>query len=341
MRKPAALLATTFLAAGLLSLTQTAYADTDDVTITTTASVNWWDHIQTKVDWCDPAAQAGDRIVVELPRQLEGFFSPDFSAVDTRGEALATAIIEGRTLSIRINERLSEGTCATATLTSTLVDGRAAQDSSIDLDFGVDGTVIQNRVHVRAWQKNQRAGANAWGEFRDDDDQCRSDGRDCLVWHWDSMAGPFSNGVMRGSAAEGQDFACKDVTVELVRLGEHGEVKGATPWSGGITCEPAGLRVDLDDVPAGTLARVNVRASVTPVAAGGITYTTRFAVSDGTRTSVATDDQTSTMARLTARAARADEPTVRPDERQGIWPFLALGTLLAAALAAVVVRRKG
>lgn len=343
MRKPAAMLATTFLATGLLALVPPSYAEPDTapnaVTITTTSTVDWWDRIETQVDWCDGQAKAGDELVVELPRQLTGF-RPDFSAADEQGDSLASATIDGNTLRIRIDETLGKGTCAIAHLESVLVDGRSARDSHLDLDFRVDGQVIQNRVDVRPWKEGARKEANAWGEFRDQDDQCRTSGRSCLLWHWDTMAGPFSGGVLSGRPAAGQEFACADVTIDLVRLGEHGEVTGTTEGDGQVTCTPDELRVALDAVPAGTLARVNVPASTSPVAVGGVTFRTEFVARDSAHTSIATDQLTSTTATLSARSAPDDGQRSRPEEMQGAWPFLAIGALLAAGLVAVAVRRR-
>lgn len=342
MLKPGALLATSFLT-GLLALAPPSYAGPDAapdaVTITTTPTVDWWDRIETQVDWCDSHAKAGDELLVELPRQLTGF-RPDFSADDAKGDPIATATVEGNTLRIRIDETLGEGTCATAHLESVLVDGRSARDSHVALDFRVDGEVVENRIDVRPWKEGARQEANAWGEFRDQDDQCRTSGRSCLVWHWDTMAGPFSGGVLNGRPAAGQEFACAEVTIDLVRLGEHGEVTGTTEGDGRVTCKPDELHIVLAPVPAGSLARVNVPASTSPVAVGGVTFSTEFVARDSAHTSVASDQLTSTTATLSARSAPDDAQRSRPDELQGAWPFVAIGALLAAGLVAVVVRRR-
>lgn len=335
---PAAV-ATTLVAAGLLALAPPTYADADHVTITSTPIVNWWDRVETKIDWCDDSAKAGDELIVHLPRQLTGF-RPDFSADDAKGESLATATVEGNTLLIRIDETLGDGTCATAHLESVLVDGSDARGKRLDLGFTVDGEVLHNEVNVRAWRENDRAKANAWGEFRDPEDQCRTSGTGCLSWHWDSMAGPLVPGTMHGRAPAGQAFDCSEVRVHLVRLGPHGEVTSSASWPGRVMCEPTELSVALEAVPPGALARVTVPASTTPVAVGGVTYRTEFAADYGAHTDTAADTLISTTATLSARSAPDQEPASRPDEQQGIWPFVAIGVLLAGAATAVAVRRK-
>lgn len=333
------LLAASFLGTALVTAPTTARADGSDVSITSTESVEWWETVETQVDWCTSTARAGDRLTVALPDELTGF-KPDFSVEGADGEPLATATVEGRTLVLRLDQTLGSGTCASARLESTLAVGQSAADSDIDARFEADGEVIENRIHVREWDEDEREEANAWGEWRDKDDQCRTDGDSCLLWHWDSPEGPLTGGVISGRPAEGQTYACDEVQVDLVELGEHGQVTGSVAWSARISCDPDELRVQLDAVPAGAMARVNVPVTVAPVADGGIAYETEFVASDRKRTSIAAESITSTTATLATSAAPGGEAPVRPDQLQGVWPFLTIGGLVVVAVGALLVRRR-
>lgn len=268
--------------AGLGWQAQPAHAAPVGATVTnlevTPATGSPWRTITTSFDWCVPdGSQPGDTFEVGLPDVLGGW-PTTFPLTNTAGTTVATGTVNAGPpsfLTVTLGQAVAgqSNVCGTVTMQSQARNGSAVAGTSRTVNYNTPGGVLSAPLAFDALTPgNTPVVARKDGWFTTED-QCRTDGTDCLNYVINTPLGPdTADWTVVDTPPAGQSIDCSTVS-GYWQDAQGNYVRGFNPERLTIaSCSATGISYTIHGLLDGLQGVVRFAVSVAPSTSGGVTY---------------------------------------------------------------------